>query len=148
VNFTYVGGNKVYNRDRTQFDTDGAEPLMNWMVPMDDWTRWAEPGDVATDPRMGSNSLSYYPSSRYLEDGSYVKFRYARITYQFPAKWFNDKISGLSLTLSGDNLYTFTKYSGIDPEATLRITDWSLAGVNDLKYPLNRQYNITAKMSF
>lgn len=148
VNFTYVGGNKVYNRDRTQFDTDGAEPLMNWMVPMDDWTRWEEPGDVATDPRMGANSLSYYPSSRYLEDGSYVKFRYARITYQLPARWFNDKISGLSLTLSCDNLYTFTKYSGIDPEATLRITDWSLAGVNDLKYPLNRQYNITVKLSF
>jgi TonB-linked SusC/RagA family outer membrane protein len=148
VNFTYTGGNKVYNRDRAQFDTDGAEPLMNWMVPMDDWTRWEEPGDVATHPRMGSNSLSYYPSSRYLEDGSYLKFRYARITYQFPAKWFRDKISGLSLTLSGDNLYTFTKYSGIDPEATLRMTDWSLAGVNDLKYPLNRQYNLTVKMNF
>jgi len=97
---------------------------------------------------MGSNSLSYYPSSRFLEDGSYVKFRFARVTYQFPGKWFKDKITGLSVTLSGDNLYTFTKYSGIDPEATLRITDWSLAGVNDLKYPLNRQYNLTVKMNF
>jgi TonB-linked SusC/RagA family outer membrane protein len=148
VNFTYVAGNKVYNRDRTHFDTDGAEPLMNWMVPMDDWSRWEEPGDDATHPRMGSNSLSYYPSSRFLEDGSYVKFRYARITYQLPSKWFKEKISGLSVTLSGDNLYTFTKYSGMDPEATLRITDWSLAGVNDLKYPLNRQYNLTVKLNF
>jgi TonB-linked SusC/RagA family outer membrane protein len=148
LNFSYTGGNKVYNRDRSQFDTDGAEPLMNWMVPLDGWTRWEKPGDNATDPRMGANSLSYYPSSRYLEDGSYVKFRYARITYQFPGEWFKDKIGGLSITLSGDNLYTFTKYSGMDPEATLRITDWSLAGVNDLKYPLNRQYNLTVKLNF
>jgi TonB-linked SusC/RagA family outer membrane protein len=148
VNFSYVSGNKVYNRDRTQFDTDGAEPLMNWMVPMDDWSRWEEPGDEVTHPRMGSNSLSYYPSSRFLEDGSYMKFRYARITYQFPSKWFKEKISLLSVTLSGDNLYTFTKYSGMDPEATLRITEWSLAGVNDMKYPLNRQYNLTVKLNF
>ncbi len=148
LSFNYVGGNKVFNRDRSAFDTDGAEPIMNWMEPMDDWTRWEEPGDDATHPRMGANSLSYYPSSRFLEDGSYFKFRNFILTYQFPAAWFKNKISGLSLSFSGDNVYTFTKYSGMDPEATLQITDWSLAGVNDLKYPLNRQFNLTVKLSF
>jgi hypothetical protein len=97
---------------------------------------------------MGANSLSYYPSSRYLEDGDYLKFRTARLTYNMPDKWFKDKIGGLSVTFSVDNIYTFTKYSGMDPEATLRITDWSLAGVNDFKYPLSRQYNLTVKLNF
>jgi hypothetical protein len=115
---------------------------------MDDWSRWEQPGDDATHPRMGANSLSYYPSTRFLEEGAYFKFRNFMLTYQMPDKWFNDKIGGLSVSLSGDNLYTFTKYSGIDPEATLQMTDWSLAGVNDLKYPLNRQFNLIVKLSF
>ncbi|MFN8207584.1 MAG: SusC/RagA family TonB-linked outer membrane protein [Bacteroidales bacterium] len=148
VNFSYLGGNKVYNNDRSQFDTDGAEPRMNFVKPLADELRWEKPGDNATHPRLGANSLSYYPSTRFLEDGSYIKFRNFALSYRLPSGWFNQKITGLTLTFSGDNIHTFTKYTGFDPEATMRMTDWSLAGVNDLKYPLNHQYNISVKLNF
>jgi TonB-linked SusC/RagA family outer membrane protein len=148
VNFSYLGGNKVFNRDRSQFDTDGAEPRMNFVKPLEDEVRWEKPGDQATHPRLGANSLSYYPSTRFMEDGSFIKFRNFVFSYRVPVKWTGSGIQGLTLSFSGDNIYTFTKYTGFDPEATLRSTDWSLSGVNDLKYPLNHQYNFSIKLNF
>ncbi|MGB9747678.1 MAG: SusC/RagA family TonB-linked outer membrane protein [Bacteroidales bacterium] len=147
-NLSYLGGNKVFNNDRSQFDTDGNEPRMNFVKPQPGDIRWSKPGDKANLPRMGSNSLSYYPSTRFLEDGSYLKLRNITLSYELPTTWFRHKITGITLVLSGDNIYTLTKYTGFDPEATLRITDWSLAGVNDLKYPLNHQYNFSVKVKF
>ena len=146
VNFTFLGGNYVYNRDRSQFDSDGNEPKMNFVKLLGDESRWEKPGDVATHPRMGSNSFSYYPSSRFLEKGDYVKFRNFMVSYELPPRFVSKHIKGIVISVSGDNIITFTKYKGMDPEATLRITDWSLPGMNDLKYPLNHQYNFSLKI--
>lgn len=146
VNFSYLGGNYVYNRDRSQFDSDGNEPKMNFVKLLSDEYRWEKPGDVATHPRMGSNSFSYYPSTRYLEKGDYLKFRNFIISYDLPKRWLGNHIKGLTVSISGDNIFTLTGYKGMDPEATLRITDWSLPGMNDLKYPLNHQYNFSLRV--
>lgn len=145
-NISYLGGNYVYNRDRSQFDSDGNEPKMNFVKLLDDESRWEKPGDIATHPRMGSNSFSYYPSTRFLEKGDYLKLRNVMISYDLPKRWTGSHIKGITITLSGDNIFTLTGYKGMDPEATLRITDWSLPGMNDLKYPLNHQYNLSIRV--
>jgi TonB-linked SusC/RagA family outer membrane protein len=120
--FNFVSGNEVFNASRTSFDSDGAYETVNNMKPMDDWSRWQKPGDIATHPKavFGGNLNSNKISSRYLEDGSYIRLRNVQLGYELP-KTFLTKINvkNARVFLSGDNLWTGTKYSGMDPEVSL-----------------------------
>ncbi|XJR90732.1 SusC/RagA family TonB-linked outer membrane protein [Elizabethkingia anophelis] len=119
ANFYFSQGGKIYNSTRELFDSDGAYPYYNQMVLKDSWSRWQKPGDVATHPEAiyNNNTLVNKPSSRYLEDASYVKLRSLRIGYNFPAS-LAEKIwvKNASIYIMGENLFTITKFSGVDPE--------------------------------
>ena len=68
-------------------------------------------------------------SDRYVEDAGYVRFQYAQLTYDIPAKLL--KPLGLKQTkfyVSGNNLYCWTKYSGSDPEHSA--SGWGIATDN------------------
>ena len=68
-------------------------------------------------------------SSRFLEDASYFKLKTVTLGYTFPQKWMDRaKMSGIRVYLSVDNAYTFTKYEGYDPEASMSAS------------PSNKQY--------
>ena len=84
--------------------------------------RWTGEGTSNTQPRpsWSSKSNNARPSSRFLEDGSYIRLKNLQLGYTIPAKTL--KIIGLSKTrlyVSGTNLLTLTKYSGLDPEMTV-----------------------------
>ena len=117
----YIYGNKIYNSARVSMDSDGAYTDYN-MMSLDNglgWTRWEKPGDVATHPlpKMQGNSDAHKTSSRYLEDGSYFRLKNVTLSYEFPQAWIKKaKMQGLKLYVSGDNLWTATKFSGMDPE--------------------------------
>ena len=118
MNWNFVVGNDVYHY-RENFDSNGAYPTYNQMVPMDDWVRWEKPGDIATHPRLvdGGNLNSQRNSSRYLEDGSYIRLRNIQLSYRLPDKFLSKiGLKSTSIYVSGDNLLTFTKYPGRDPE--------------------------------
>ena len=120
--FNFVSGNEVFNSSRTSFDSDGAYETVNNMVPMDDWSRWQKPGDIATHPKavFGGNKNSNKISSRYLEDGSYIRLRNINLGYQLPTHFLSKlKVASARLFVSGDNLWTATNYSGMDPEISL-----------------------------
>jgi hypothetical protein len=55
-------------------------------------------------------------SSQWIEDGSWVKVKYVGLTYNLPEEWI--KIGTLALTVSAQELLTFTKYKGLDPEVS------------------------------
>jgi hypothetical protein len=78
----FVSGNLVYNSAREGFDSDGAYETSNDMVPLESWSRWQQPGDIATHPRavFGGNLNSNKPSSRFLEDGSYIRLRNVKLS--------------------------------------------------------------------
>lgn len=150
VLFSYQYGNKVYHRARQLFDSDGAYTEYNLMNLQDGWSRWEQPGDEATHPLpvRGGNQLSNSVSSRYLEDGSYIRLRNVSIGYALPKSLIDGmKIQSLNISLSADNLYTWTKYSGLDPEARISNTAFELPGFQDFKYPISKQYliKLTAK---
>jgi TonB-linked outer membrane protein, SusC/RagA family len=118
--FGYSVGGKIYNYSRQEIDSDGTYTDRNQMVLLDSWKRWEKPGDIATHPKASLEN-TYSPnsnkaSSRYLEEGSYLKLRSLTIGYNIPLKKWN--ISNLRVFLAGENLLTFTKYSGVDPEIT------------------------------
>ena len=118
-NFIY--GNKILNYTRTSMDADGAYLAYNQMS-IDNglgWKRWEKEGDIATHPKPKSNGnkKSNELSSRYLEDGSYFRLKNVTLSYDLPQAIVKKaNMQGLRVYVSGDNLWTATKFSGMDPE--------------------------------
>ena len=77
ASFGYSIGGKIYNYARQEYDSDGAYTDRNQMKLQDGWTRWEKPGDIATHPvaSYGNTSQSNSASTRYLENGDYLKLR-------------------------------------------------------------------------
>lgn len=148
--FNFVYGNEIYNNSRAYFDNDGLYESYNAMVLAKGWSRWEKPGDVATHPKpiVGGNHDSNQSSSRYLEDGSYIRLRNIKLSYALPAAWLGKSgISNLNVFLSGDNLWTATKFSGPDPEVSFTQTDLS-SGVSSFKYPISKKFLCGVNISF
>ena len=141
--FGYSVGSKIYNYSRQEYDSDGAYTDRNQMKLHDGWKRWEKAGDIATHPlasynntySAGSNSLS----SRYLEDGDYLKMRSLTFGYNLRLpKWH---ISNLRLFISAENLFTITDYSGVDPEVPVNSDNNSIVNVaGPAVYPTTRKF--------
>lgn len=141
--FGYSVGSKIYNYSRQEYDSDGAYTDRNQMKLHDGWNRWEKAGDIATHPlasynntySAGSNSLS----SRYLEDGDYLKMRSLTFGYNLRLpKWH---ISNLRLFISAENLFTITDYSGVDPEVPVNSDNNSIVNVaGPAVYPTTRKF--------
>lgn len=148
--FNFVYGNYVYNDTRVYFDNDGLYEAFNSMVLPKGWTRWEKEGDQATHPKpiVGGNKDSNQSSSRYLEDGSYIRLRNVRLGYSFPEKLLQPiRISRLQVFVSGDNLWTATHFSGPDPEVSLSQVDLA-SGVSSFKYPISKKILFGLNVTF
>lgn len=110
--FTFSQGNDIFNYLRYRLESaSGVENQLNSVV-----NRWRAEGQRTEMPKatygdpMGNNRFS----TRWIEDGSYIRLRSASVTYAIP---FKDKfIRNASVYLSGTNLFTLTRYTGYDPE--------------------------------
>ena len=129
-----VAGNQVFNGLR-RLDI----PSANWTS--DALGRWTGPGTSNIYPRLvvgDPNGNFTKPSSFYLTDGSYFRFKTIQFGYSLPKK-ITDKI-GLQLLriyVTGNNLLTFTKYKGYDPEI-----GGASYGIDRGVYPQARSYMI------
>lgn len=118
--FTYSVGGQIYNYSRQEYDSDGTYTDRNQMKLYKDWKRWEKPGDIATHPAPSYNNSSNANkvSSRFIEDGDYLKMRSLSIGYNLHVPQWH--ISNLRLFFSAENVFTLTKYSGVDPELPIR----------------------------
>ncbi|ADB42593.1 SusC/RagA family TonB-linked outer membrane protein [Spirosoma linguale] len=142
--FTYAAGVTLYNGDRNLFDNDGAYDRYNLMALQDGWSRWEKPGDIATHPKyvIGGNKNAQRPSSRFLENGNYLRLRNISLNYDLPkALASKAHLGSVRLTASGDNLFTVTKFSGIDP-------DVAETGEVGTKYPFSKKFVFGVQLSF
>jgi hypothetical protein len=142
--FTFVFGNQLYHSARELFDSDGAYYTYNNMVLQDGWSRWQQPGDRATHPKAipGGNQNSQKPSSRYLEDGSYLRVRNVTLSYELPASPLRRlNVEAARIFLSGDNLLTLTRFSGMDPEA-------DFTGRVGTKYPIGKKVLLGVRLGW
>ena len=89
-------------------------------------------------------------SSRFLEDASYFKIKTITLGYNFPEAWMKKaKIGGIRAYFSVDNAFTFTKYSGYDPEASMNASPASGAYGTDFGYqPTMRSYMFGVQFKF
>ena len=145
--FGYSIGGKIYNYSRQEYDSDGAYTDRNQMKLMDGWTRWEKPGDIATHPVASYNnsSNSNKASTRYLEDGDYLKLRSLTIGYnlQLP-KYY---IQNMRIFFTGENLFCVTGYSGVDPE--IPASGGSVIGsTGPSVYPSTRKYMFGINLTF
>lgn len=121
------------------------------MKLLDDWTRWQNPGDEATHPKAiaNGNQLSNNVSSRYLEDGSYLRLRNISLSYEIPMRLAARlNLASIRFFVSGDNLLTLTNYSGMDPEVSITGDSWTRPGTGDFKYPISRQVLFGVDVTF
>jgi hypothetical protein len=90
-------------------------------------------------------------STRYIEDGSYLRIKNLTLGYTFPKKWMQKaKFDNLRVYCNIQNLYTFTKYSGYDPEvgaSTQDATGYSY-GVDNGRYPSPTTYSFGVSLTF
>ena len=125
-------GNKIYNNIDQIMVSDGALTNINQSTKILD--RWQKPGDFTDVPKLVYNnaSNSNQPSTRYLVDGSYIKLKSVTISYQLPDAFIQKaKVHGISIYLQGQNLWTWTRYPGIDPEQNTKGVSW-------FRYPNSR----------
>ena len=112
VLFTYSFGNKIYNRDRVNVEnpTYYVSNLSNEML-----TEWQQPGDITNIP---SPFNDFQPNTtRFLEDGKYLRLRNIGMSYTFPAALLGKhKINSLKFFIQGQNMFTWSKFKGYDPE--------------------------------
>ena len=116
ASFGFSLGGKIYNYSRQEYDSDGAYTDRNQMKLIDGWSRWEKEGDIATHPAAsyGNKSNSNKASTRYLEDGDYLKLRSLSIGYNLDlSKYY---IQNMRIYFTAENVFTLTGFSGIDPE--------------------------------
>ena len=118
----------------------------------------ANPG--TTIPRITSDQIAsdndYAKiTSRFVEDGSYLRLKNVSLSYSFPAKLLGNTkvIKGLKATVGAQNLVTLTHYTGYDPEVgsyvgTGSASDNQAIGIDFGRYPLTRMYNVAVSVNF
>jgi len=133
-----VQGNKIWNKTRES--TEGMlNNLHQFATVLDRWT----PTNTDTDiPRavLGDPAQNTRRSDRWVEDGSYLRFKDVVLGYNFSDRVLSSiRMQSLRLYFSAQNLFTFTKYSGYDPE--VRAVDYS-------GYPQNRTFILGLNITF
>ena len=115
VNFNYSLGNDVYNYQRAILNS-GSTLYNQQVAEIGHWRYEGQKTDIPrlnfNDP-MGNNRMS----DRWIEDGSYLRMKSVKLTYQvpIPESW-QSWLQGIAVWAEGRNLFTVTKYKGNDPE--------------------------------
>lgn len=117
TSFVFRVGNKIINMAKMY--AEDMRTNKNQMASVA-W-RWRKNGDITTIPRAknaaAGESYNDLINDSYVEPGDFLRFQYFQLRYSVdPKKLKKIGFSSLSISASGNNLFTFTKYSGVDPE--------------------------------
>jgi TonB-dependent starch-binding outer membrane protein SusC len=118
VMFQWSYGNDILNANRIYLEA-GSRYGINQFATFAD--RWTEENPESNIPRArGQVGLTTY-SSRVIEDGSFLRLKTVRLAYNVPAAIIDRvKVKNLQVYASAQNLYTWTNYTGYDPEVSVR----------------------------
>jgi TonB-linked SusC/RagA family outer membrane protein len=134
-------GNQLFNMMRI-FTDDGGCTWDN--LSSDVMKRWQKPGDITDMPRMSYDCTSGADliSSRFIEDGSYVRLGEITLGLRLPAAWAGRAgMESARVYVSGRNLKTWTDYSGYNPTVNSAGSDANvIMGTDYYAYPLARTF--------
>jgi outer membrane receptor protein involved in Fe transport len=147
LQFSY--GNDVFNGSRLFLESlQGGDNQLEAVT-----RRWQNPGDITDIPRATSDPTKAAEnkrvSSRFIEDGSYFRVKNLTLGYTFNKGLINKiKLSSLRVYFTTQNLLTFTRYSGLDPEVNYSGDDNTVIGTDFFTYPQSRSFNVGMNLKF
>ncbi|MCH5718362.1 SusC/RagA family TonB-linked outer membrane protein [Niabella hibiscisoli] len=112
--------------------------------------RWRKEGDVTDIPRaLYQSGYNWLGSSRYVEDGSFLRFRTVTLRYNFDKTLLTKMgLKNLSAYVTGENLLTLTKYTGQDPEVSMRGSDPFRVATDNSMTPPVKMFTLGLTASF
>ncbi|WP_298711090.1 TonB-dependent receptor [Chitinophaga sp.] len=133
----------AFNYARIRTDANGNDVLANPGTQV--------PRIVGNDVNGNGNRFT----DVFVEDGSYIRIKNVSLGYIIPAEWISRQrvVRSIRLTIGAQNLHTFTKYSGFDPEVGAYVgkevqLNSQLIAVDAGRYPLTRMYNAAVAVDF
>jgi TonB-linked SusC/RagA family outer membrane protein len=160
--FYFQQGNKIMNMNDFFLIHGGTQKNIGF-VPRQ-LERWQKPGDKTDIPRLttyagnpsqndgaannyGGNVASL--SSRYLEDGSFIRLKTVSLGYNLPGGWVTRlRVSSARIYVMATNLWTRTKYPGVDPEVSSQSNNQNTAGYDWATVPQPRTIQAGLNVSF
>lgn len=137
-------GNDIYNANRIIFESNEVN-RRNLNLFKSALNAWTPENPNNTNPRTKANRMLGVYSSQYLEDGSYLRLKTISLAYELPKAWLRKiGFSQLSLNLSGQNIHTWSNYSGMDPEVSSK-DDVRTPGFDYSSYPRGKVYTLGIK---
>lgn len=137
-------GHKVYNGNRFTYEsmkvpTNMLRSVLNAWTPTN--TNTSVPRAIYGDPNNNSRE-----STRFLKDGDFIRLRQIQLGYTLPKSLLKKiNIDNFRIYMSGDNLYTWTKYDGLDPEVGGSVLT---NGVDNLIFPFTKSYIFGIQLTF
>ncbi len=144
--FQFTYGNEIFNGVR-QYAENMTIINDNQLTTVKD--RWQQPGDETYVPRLNGRYNNEI-TSHYIEDGSYLRLKNLTFSYQLPVNKMKglDFIDHFRIYVRGQNLWTLTPYSGMDPEVNYAGVSNITRGVDFFTYPQVRTYSVGINMKF
>ncbi|MCH5599726.1 SusC/RagA family TonB-linked outer membrane protein [Niabella ginsengisoli] len=140
-------GNDIFDVTRYYTDFSAFDGAVSTRM-LDAWSP-TNTESMTPSPYRNRPALELQANSYYVQDGSYFRMKLLQIGYSLPvANIFKDRIKNLRIYASGSNLFTVTKYSGLDPEVTQFSSDFTAPGVDLGVYPSSRQFIIGLNATF
>ena len=138
AHFSWVEDRWMFNNDRFFEESNGLYSVYNQSKRLL-YNRWRKPGDIADIPRYG---VTPQMDSRFLEDASFLRLKNIMLSYDLPASLLKKSrmFSRVRMYVQAQNLFTITKFSGIDPESS--------SNLYAAQYPMSRQYTCGVEISF
>ncbi len=135
--FSWVADRYMINNDRYFDESNGRFASYNQSRRL--LERWKQPGDVTDIPRHGEYTEF---DSRLLEDASFLRLKNVMLAYSLPQNLVRKSrvFSGVRVYAQAQNLLTFTKFSGLDPESSVN--------VYAAQYPMARQFTFGLDLTF
>ena len=143
TSFSYRQGIKIVNSAKMgleeMFNANNQSSAVNW--------RWRKNGDQTEIPRaMFNTGYNWLGSDRYVEDASFVRMSYVQVSYNFNRKLLKSLgLRRLQMSLSGQNLFCWSKYSGTDPEHSPG--SWGIAYDNS-QTPRSKSVTLNLQVGF
>ncbi|MBD3590079.1 TonB-dependent receptor [Bacteroides sp. GM023] len=137
--FSWVSGRYMVNNDRFFSESNSsAYASYNHSRKML-YDRWKKPGDIVSIPRY---DVPIQFDDRLLEDASFLRLKNLTISYDFPKSLLRTAkvFQHARVYAQGQNLFTWTKFQGMDPESTMN--------VYQAAYPMSRQFTVGLEVGF
>jgi hypothetical protein len=138
-------GHKLYNGNKYFYE--GMNSGSNFLTSaLRAWTPSNTKTDVPRAVYQDPNG-NLKESDRFLESGNFIRLRQLQLGYTLPESLLRRaSIDKFRIYVSGENLFTWTKYSGIDPEFSR--SSVLNAGIDNMIYPFTRSFTVGAQLTF